>query len=244
MKKTHAGLGPEKLAAYKEDLFFNWGRLGRAVSHPVRLEILDLLCNAERSVEDLVHQTGRSHSNLSQHLSVLKDARLVTNRKEGLFVFYRLTDPLVGEFWQLFRQVAMRCMPDARDVYSRYAGETGHLSHLHIQQLSRRLEKGEVTVLDVRPEVEFRAGHIPGSLSIPLERLMAHLGTIPKDREVVVYCRGPYCLMAHEAVLILEHQGIRSFVLDEGILEWRAEGYPVESGFPGPDGGSQSAVHE
>ena len=116
MKKSQASAADKRLAAYKEDLFAQWGRMGRSVSHPTRLEILDLLCQAERTVEDMVHHTGRSHSSISQHLTVLKESRLVTGRKEGLYVFYKLADPVVVEFWQLFRQVAMRCMADAREI--------------------------------------------------------------------------------------------------------------------------------
>lgn len=244
MKKTQATAARAKLEAYKEDLFTQWGRMGRAVSHPTRLEILDLLCQAERTVEDLVHHTGRSHSSVSQHLTVLKESRLVTGRKEGLYVFYKLADPVVAEFWQLFRQVAMRCMADAREIYSNYVESADRPApHIHVDGLRRRLSEGDVVVLDVRPVVEFKAGHIPGSLSVPLEDLKQHIGSIPKDRDVVVYCRGPYCLMAREAVRVLEEHGIRGSVLEEGILEWRAEGYPVEEGSTESNGGSSSAQH-
>jgi rhodanese-related sulfurtransferase len=195
-------------------------------------------------VEDLVHHTGRSHSSVSQHLAVLKESRLVTGRKEGLYVFYKLADPVVAEFWQLFRQVAMRCMADAREVYSNYIGSADEPSpHIHVEGLRRRLEKGDVVILDVRPVVEFRAGHIPGALSIPLEDLKQHIDSIPKGRDVVVYCRGPYCMMAREAVRILESHGLRGSVLEEGILEWRAEGNPVEEGSTRSNGGANSAQH-
>lgn len=226
----------ERLAAYKSDLFAQFGRLGRAVSHPGRLELLDLLTQAERTVEDLVRHTGRSHSNVSQHLSVLKSARLVTNRKEGLFVFYRLADPAVAEFWNAFRRVSMRCMAGAREVVDAYSQEFddavkgGKLSSpVHMAELCRRLQAGDLLVLDVRPRVEFAAGHIPGAISIPFDELEERLEELPRDRDVIAYCRGPYCLMAREAVRLLEQRGIRARALEEGILEWRAGGQPVES---------------
>ncbi|MFC1572136.1 ArsR/SmtB family transcription factor [Candidatus Eisenbacteria bacterium] len=226
-----------KLMAYKRELYTEFARLGRAVSNPGRLEIVNLLHQAERSVEDLVRQTGRTHSNISQHLAVLKDARLVTGRKEGLFVYYRLADGLVGEFWQMFRRVALGCMADAREVYSNYARDfergvrNGDLSDLmHVDELHRRLKKGNVVLLDVRPPVEFEAGHIPGAVSIPYEELKDRVDEIPRDREVIAYCRGPYCLMAREAVRFLESCGIHAGALEEGIPEWRAEGHEVEAG--------------
>ena len=266
-----------RLLAYKEALFQQFGRLGRAVSHPGRLEILDLLNQAERTVEDLVRQTGRSHSNLSQHLAVLKGARLVTRRKAGLFVYYKLADPVVGEFWQMFRQVAMRCMPGARAVYSSYAhdleqppeeatsaarhaqgdahgdrsGANGRapdapgvqwgaagdvrdagsmgLQETQLDQLLARVECGEIVLLDVRPAVEFRAGHIPGALSIPLTELELRWRELPAQRRVLAYCRGAYCLMAREAVRLLAQHGIAAEALDVGVPEWRASGRPVEA---------------
>jgi len=218
----------QSLTAYKKDLFTQFGRLGRAVSHAGRLEILDLLCQAERTVEDLVRHTGRTPSNISQHLSVLKDARLVTGRKEGLFVHYKLADPLVAQFWGLFREVAMRCMADAREVVESYTREKDQPAPMHTAEFTRILGEGDAVVLDVRPPVEFDAGHIPGALSIPFEELEDRIDEIPRDREVIAYCRGPYCLMAREAVDMLTRRGIRARALEEGIVEWRAEGHTVE----------------
>lgn len=217
-----------KAEAYKEQLFGAFGRLGRAVSSPRRLELLDLLCQAERTVEDLTRQTGLTTSNVSQHLSVLKDAHLVTSRKEGLFVHYRLADPVVGDFWRAFRSVALRCMAEARELVNTYVHDPDEPDPLGIDELDARISEGTAVLLDVRPEVEFAAGHLPGALSIPLEELEHRLDEIPRGREVITYCRGRFCLMALEAVRLLRREGFQARRTDEGIPEWRASGHPVE----------------
>ncbi len=214
--------------AYKEQLFGAFGRLGRAVSSPRRLELLDLLCQAERTVEDLTHQTGLTASNVSQHLSVLKDAHLVTSRKDGLFVHYRLADPVVGEFWRAFRNVALRCMAEARELVNAHTHDPEEPTPLSVEELDARIREGTAVLLDVRPEVEFAAGHMPGALSIPLEQLEDRLDEIPREQEVITYCRGHYCLMALEAVRLLRRKGFQARRTDEGIPEWKASGHPVE----------------
>jgi len=220
------------LEAYKEELFLQFGRLGRALSSPRRLELLDLLCQAERTVEDLIRHTGLSASNVSQHLSVLKDARLVASRKNGLFVHYRLADPQVGDLWQSFRAVAMNRMAEAREVVKAYAEERDSETPVSMTEVRTRLERGDAVLLDVRPQVEFGAGHLPGAHSIPLVELEKRIDELPRDRDVIAYCRGHYCLMAHEAVRVLRKHGFRAWRTEDGVLEWRAEGYPIEESLP------------
>jgi rhodanese-related sulfurtransferase len=219
-----------RLAEYKEQLFDQFGRLGRALASPRRLELLDLLCQADRTVEDLARETAMSVSNVSQHLRVLKQAHLVAARKEGLFVHYRLADPAVSQFWRTFRNVAMRCMADARDVVSTYLKDAPGLEPVGLVALRERILSGDAVVLDVRPEAEFRAGHIPGARSIPFRELADRLNEIPPGREVIVYCRGPYCAMAHEAVRLLLQQGFRARRTEDGLPEWRDLGWPVLTG--------------
>lgn len=217
------------LEQFKQDLFAQFGRLGRALSTPSRLELVDLLCQAERTVEDLARESGLTSSNVSQHLAVLRDASLVTSRKEGQFVFYQLADPLVGEFWRLFRRVVIQRMAGAREIVNSYLQESGDAEPVGLEELRVRVKQGDVVVLDVRPEVEYRAGHVPGALSIPLGDIERRLNDIPADKEVIAYCRGPYCVMAHEAVKLLRDRGISARRTADGMPEWRANGFPVET---------------
>lgn len=219
----------EDLQSYKERLFGEFGRLGKALYSPRRLELLDLLCQTERTVEDLMRHTGLSASNVSQHLSVLRHARLVASRKEGLFVYYRLADPVVGDFWRAFRNVAIHCMAEARELVNSYNDDPEDQAPIGADDLRARIQQGDVVLLDVRPANEYDAAHLPGALSIPLEELETRLAEIPKDQEVIAYCRGPFCVMAHEAVRLLREKGYRARRAEEGIPEWRAHGEPVES---------------
>lgn len=219
----------EHLQSYKERLFNEFGRLGKALYSPRRLELLDLLCQTERTVEDLMRHTGLSASNVSQHLSVLRDARLVASRKDGLFVHYRLADPVVGDFWRAFRNVAIHCMAEARELVNAYTDDPDDPHPVDADELHASIKAGNAVLLDVRPSNEYDAAHLPGALSIPLEELETRIAEIPKEREIIAYCRGPFCLMAHEAVRLLRRHGIRARRAEEGIPEWRAQGQPVES---------------
>ena len=219
----------EHLQSYKERLYTEFGRLGKALYSPRRLELVDLLCQTERSVEDLMRHTGLSASNVSQHLSVLKNAHLVASRKQGLFVYYRLADPVVGDFWRAFRNVAIHCIAEARELVQSYTDDPSDPEPLDAEALQARIRAGDAIVLDVRPTNEYDAAHLPGALSIPLEELEARIAEIPREREVIAYCRGPFCLLAHEAVRLLRRHGIRARRAEEGIPEWRAHGQLVES---------------
>jgi len=219
---------PEPLNEFKTRLFDQFGRMGRSLSSPKRLELLDLLCQAERSVDELCRETGLSPSNVSQHLRVLKEAHLVASRQEGLHHLYSLADPTVAEFWRGFRRLAVSRLPAIREILTRYFQNGEGLEEISPDELEARMNQGDVVVLDVRPEREYSAGHLPGARSLPLVELVRRLDEIPSDRELVAYCRGPYCVMASEAARLLKERGYRVRRLDDGVQEWEAQGRPIE----------------
>jgi DNA-binding transcriptional ArsR family regulator len=192
-----------QMSEYKDLLYGQFAIIGKAVSSQKRLEILDLLSQGERSVEDLAKETEASVSSVSQHLQVLKNARMVESRKDGLYVFYHIADETVGEFWRSLRSLAVNRFAELRETIRTTLDEKDNLEQVGHQELLERARRKEVVVLDVRPEVEYRAGHIPDALSVPLNELEKHLSTLPHDKEIVAYCRGPYCVMALEAVGLL-----------------------------------------
>jgi rhodanese-related sulfurtransferase/DNA-binding transcriptional ArsR family regulator len=216
------------LTEYKDLLYKQFAIVGKAVSSHKRLEMLDLLSQGERTVDQLAKETDSSISSVSQHLQILKTARLVENRKEGLYVFYRLADEAVGEFWRSLRSLAVDRLAEVREAIRVNLDDKDELEQVSHQDLLERARRRDVVVLDVRPKVEFDAGHIPEALSIPLDELESRLGEIPNDREVVAYCRGPYCVMALAAVDTLRKRGYRARRMEDGFPEWRAEGLPTE----------------
>lgn len=218
----------ENAKAFKEELFQQFGSLGGALSSPNRLELLDILCQGEHTVEDLARQTGMSISNVSQHLRVLKNARLVESKKQGLYVHYSVADPAVISFWGGFRTLAVSRLADVREVIRQKLDNEDELEPIEHAELNERMARGEIVLLDVRPEEEFLAGHIPGAFSIPLTELEQRLDEIPHDREVVAFCRGVYCVMALETVKFLREKGFRARRYEDGIPEWQARGNPVE----------------
>ncbi len=215
---------------FKDAIYEQFARVGKAVAAPKRLELLDLLCQAPRTVEALAGEAGISTANASQHLQVLRGARLVTAEKKGLFVEYRLADEMVCRFFQALRALAEGRLADVERVRRAFFEERGSMESLRAHELLRRVRSGEVTLLDVRPPEEFRAGHIPGALSIPLSELKKRLAELPKSREIVAYCRGPYCVLAMEAVGLLRRKGFRAHRIEQGVADWRARGWRVESG--------------
>ena len=215
---------------FKDTLYEHFARIGKAISSSKRLELLDLLCQSEHTVEDLAREMGTSISGVSQHLHVLKAARLGESRKEGLFVFYRLADDAVGQFFRTLRSLAVDRLADARETIRQFFEDRDGMEKVRLEELRERGARGDVVVLDVRPETEFRAGHIPDALSIPLKNLAARLGEIPADREVVAYCRGPYCVLSLDAVALLRKHGFRARRLEEGLPEWKARGFRVATG--------------
>ena len=219
---------PQRL--FKDRIYEQFARLGKAVSAPRRLELLDLLCQGPRTVEAIAEQASISVANASQHLQILRAARLVEAEKKGLYVEYRLADHEVCRFFHSLRGLAESRLAEVDQVTHAYLEQRGAMEAVPGDELLRRVKSGEVTVLDVRPIEEYRAGHIPGALSVPLSDLKARLKELPKDREVVAYCRGPYCVMAVEAVELLRKKGFRAHRMEQGVIDWRAHGWRVVAG--------------
>ena len=215
--------------AFKDALYEQLARVPKALGSPRRLELVDLLAQGERPVEALARESGMSVASTSQHLQVLREAHLVSSRKEGLYVHYRLAHPSVFALLQGVRGVAEAQLADMQRVVDTYLGDREALEAVPREELLRRARTGDVTVLDVRPAEEFAAGHIAGALGIPVGELEARLKELPRRREVVAYCRGPYCVYADEAVKLLRAHGRKARRLHEGFPEWRAAGLPVEA---------------
>lgn len=214
----------------KKELLGQFARIGKAVASPSRLEILDLLSQGEKPVERLARQAGLSVTNTSNHLKELRNAALVTSRKDGIYVYYGLADPAVHEFLRCLQDIAARQLAEARQIVRDYFEEPDALEPVGAGDLLQRLRSDDVIVLDVRPEDEYGAGHLPGALSIPVGELERRLAELPPDREVVAYCRGPYCVMAPQAVDVLRSHGFRARRLDVGLPDWRARGLTVATG--------------
>ncbi|AKV04464.1 Transcriptional regulator, ArsR family [Labilithrix luteola] len=212
---------------FKDAIYEQFARLGKAVSAPKRLELLDVLSQGPRTVEELAEQANISIANASQHLQVLRAARLVDAEKKGLYVEYRLAGDEVGRFFLALRGLASTRLAEVDQVTRAYLERSGAMDPVDSDELMRRVKAGEVTVLDVRPPSEYRAGHIPGALSIPIDELKNRLKELPKNREVVAYCRGPYCVMAVEAVELLRKKGFKAQRMEEGVVDWRARGWRV-----------------
>ena len=212
---------------FKDVIYEQLSRIGKAMSAPKRLELLDLLCQAPRTVQVLAAQAGISVANASQHLQVLRAARLVDATKKGLFVEYRLADDEVCRFFLATRGIAEGRLAEIEEVTRSYFEARGALEAVDTEELLKRVHGGAVTVLDVRPVEEFNAGHIPSAISIPVGELEDRLDELPTDKDVVAYCRGPYCVMAVEAVELLRGRGFGAKRLDIGVGEWRARGWRV-----------------
>ena len=214
----------------KRNVFTQLARIGTALSSPVRLEFLELLAQGERSVEDLSTLTGTSVANTSQHLQKLRQAGLVVGRKRGLFVFYRVESERVMALIGALAQVGEAHDAEIERIVRLYFFSKDDFEPVPAAELLDRARKGLVTVLDVRPPEEYEAGHVPGALNIPIEQLEKLLRELPKRREVIAYCRGPFCLMSYEAVQLLRKKGIKARRLQDGMPEWRVAGLPVEGG--------------
>lgn len=212
----------------KHTVYTELARLGKAIASPIRLELLDLLAQTPRTVEALARQTEQNLANVSQHLQVLRAARLVEAEKEGLYVTYRLAGDEVGAFYRSLRGLGEARLSEIEDVARTYRKARGQLEPVDHEALIARVQRGEVTVLDVRPAEEFAAGHLPGALSIPIAELQRRLDALPTGKEVVAYCRGPYCVYALDAVKLLRSKGFSATRLEDGVPEWRARGLSVE----------------
>ena len=212
----------------KAAVFAGFAEVAKALGHAHRLEILELLAQGERSVEALAERAGLSIANASQHLRLMRRAGLLASRRDRKHILYRLSDPAVLDLVAALHRVGERNLAEVREVVGGYFHERDALEPVSRKELARRLRDGLVTVLDVRPEDEFAAGHLPKAINIPLRELSRRLREIPKNREIVAYCRGPYCVLAFEAVAILRERGFKIRRLEDGFPEWKAAGLPVE----------------
>ena len=214
----------------KTELFDQFGKVGQALASGRRVEIVDVLANGERTVEELARQVAMSVANTSRHLQVLKEAGLVTATRDGTRVRYRLAAPVVYESWVALRSLAADRLPGVKGLVEAYLGSREGLESITAEQLRARLKTGEpLLMLDVRPAEEYQAAHLAGAVSIPLEELEQRLRELPRDREIVAYCRGPYCAFAPEAVRTLRAHGYVARQLADGLPEWVAAGNDVES---------------
>jgi len=214
----------------KDPLYAQFARIGHAVASPRRIELLDLLSQGEKTVETLAEQSSTPLKNTSAHLRVLRQARLVDTRRDGTYVFYRLAGDDVFRFLRTLQGLAGSQLAEVEQVARLYIDDRDEMEPVSLEELRRRLRTGDITLLDVRPEGEFRSGHIPGAISIPVAQLKRRLSEIPKKREVVAYCRGPYCVYSVEAVGILRKHGYRARRAHEGLPDWRASALPVSRG--------------
>lgn len=212
----------------KRELFEQLARIGNALSSAARLELLELLAQGERSVDQLARLTEFSVANTSQHLQKLRQAGLISARKEGQYVFYRLAGDEVVSLMAALGQVGETYLAEVDRIVRTYLAARDELEPVPAAELLARARKGLVTVLDVRPPEEFAAGHVPGAVNIPVHELARRLGELPKRRQVVAYCRGPYCLLAYDAVELLRRKGMQARRMEAGLPEWRLSGLPVE----------------
>jgi rhodanese-related sulfurtransferase len=216
--------------AFKDAIYEQFARIGKAVSSPKRLELLDLLCQGPRTVEALAKESGLTVANASQHLQILRTSRLVETEKQGLFVTYRLADPAVCEFFRTMRVLAESRLAEIDQIKRQFLAGREGLEPVDRKELLARVRQGAVTVLDVRPVEEFKAGHVAGALSIPLKELKLHLSELPRNQEIVAYCRGPYCVLSVEAVEILRAEGFQAIRIEEGIQDFRSMGFSIAVG--------------
>jgi rhodanese-related sulfurtransferase/DNA-binding transcriptional ArsR family regulator len=212
------------------ELHEQFARIGKALASPRRIELLELLCQSERSVEELARATGMTVTNASQHLQVLRSAGLVTTHRDGTKVICEVADDDVARFFEGLRDLARGRLAEVELILQRHFDGTGELEPVSRDELRLRVERDGVVVLDVRPVEEYRSGHIPGAVSVPLGELEQHLARLPRDVEIVAYCRGPYCLLAPQAVMTLRRHGLRARRLADGLPEWRRAGLPVTVG--------------
>lgn len=213
---------------FNHAVFEQIARLGKAFSNATRLELLALLEQGPRTVQVLADHLDQSTANTSQHLKVLKDARLVESEKDGLHVTYRIADPKIGRALHALEDLAEERLLEMKEVVEQYFGDRQDLESVEGDELIDRFEEGEVTLIDVRPREEYEAGHLPGAVSVPLDELDEHIDDLPDDQEIVAYCRGPYCVMSAEAVETLRERDLEAIRLEDGVREWRQRGYPVE----------------
>lgn len=219
---------PPAARRFKTAIYEQFARVAKALASPHRVELVELLSQGPRTVEVLARMSDMTLANTSSHLQVLRAAGLLESSKDGLFVTYRLADPSVAHLLLSVRAVAEARLAEVAKVTRDFLAENAQLEPVDEEGLRGRVRRGEVTLLDVRPAEEFAAGHIPGALSVPLPELMRQLSSLSKRREVVAYCRGPYCVLAIEAVKQLRARGFKAVRLEAGVLDWAALGLRVD----------------
>ncbi len=229
-------MDPERKRQFKDAIYDQFARIGKALANRRRLELLDLLAQTERSVEELADEAGTSVANASQHLQILRRARLVETRQEGTYVFYRLGDEGVLLLWQALRGVGEARLAEVERITKDYLAHRDRLEAVQMDELQRRMNKDGIIVLDVRPTEEYESGHIAGARSVPHDEIEARLDEIPAGSEVVAYCRGPYCVFSDEVVDRLRQHGRQALRLAGGFPDWEAAGFPVEHGAGRPVG--------
>jgi rhodanese-related sulfurtransferase len=215
--------------AAKDELFDALSAVAKALGHGRRAEIIDLLNQGERSVEEIADQIDQSVANTSHHLQQLLRAGLLSTRRDGTRIWYSLASPRVGELWAAVRDVAAEHVHQIDELATAYLGDRSKLETVTRDELRQRLRRGDVVVLDVRPEPEFVSGHVVGAVSVPIGELSRRLREVPKERMVVAYCRGPFCAYADEAVRMMSRRGYRAARLEDGYPEWAGAGLPVEA---------------
>ena len=214
---------------FKDELYEQFARIGKALSNPHRLELVELLAQGERTVEDLASEANLPIANASQHLQVLRAAQLVDVRRNGLYAYYRLSNERVFRVWQALRDLGDLQLAEVSRLVQSFLQDRGPLQSISATELIERMQAGDVLILDVRPELEYRSGHIPEARSIPIDELEARLSELPPDQEIIAYCRGPYCVFADEAVSLLQKHGYRARRLVDGLPDWQALNLPVET---------------
>lgn len=215
---------------FKNRLYGQYARIGKALSSPHRLEILELLAQGERTVDSLATEMGLSLANTSQHLQTLRQAALVTSRKAGLHVHYQLSDASVYDLCRAIRRVAEQQLADFDRLVRNHFGDRAEAEPVPMAELLKRARSRDTIILDTRPATEYASGHIAGAISVPVDDLQRRLRELPRDKQYVAYCRGPYCVYADRAVELLRTKGRRAQRLLEGFPEWKAAGFPVEVG--------------
>ena len=213
----------------KSLLYDHVARIGKALASPKRLELLELLAQGEKTVDTLATQAAIDMRLASAHLKALREARLVVNRRDGKFIYYRLSGPDVAQFWVALRETAEEHLVELRVALQQMASEPESLSSESRESLLAKAKNGEVMVIDVRPSSEFDAGHLPFARSLPLSELAQRLAELPPGRAIVAYCRGPFCVMSDEAVKLLRERGYTAFKITDGVSEWAAKGFPIET---------------
>jgi len=212
---------------FKGLLYEQFARIGKALANPHRLELLDVLAQGERTVEVLAEETGMPLANASQHLQILRAARLVETRRAGVSIYYRLASEAVSVLWLSLRHVGQEHLAEVDQLVSTFLQDRATFRPVTVDELREAMRDERVILLDVRPQAEYQAGHLPQARSIPVTELEVRLSELPKEREIVAYCRGPYCVFADEAVSLLRAHGYTARRLEEGVPEWRHLGLPV-----------------